>query len=142
MLVFHPLWQLAATVLAAYVLFLGLQRFGANHLGGRTVFRWKRHVLLGQIALAAMFLGIGGGLFAVWQSRPSILVTGLHGLVGLVIGALIVIGYGTGLYMNRNKRKRIALPFFHGVVNLAVFVLALTQIYTGYQVYQFFAAGY
>ena len=51
MLIIHPLIQLAATLLALYVLLLGVARFRQLHMRQKTLFQWQRHVRLGTIAL-------------------------------------------------------------------------------------------
>ena len=50
MLVIHPIIQFSAVMLTLYVFYLVVQRFRSLHLHQKTLFRWKRHVLLGKIA--------------------------------------------------------------------------------------------
>jgi len=68
-LVIHPIIQFFAVLLTLYVFYLGVQRFRFLHLYQNTVFRWKRHVLLGEIALGTLLGGMTGGvtmLYHLW----------------------------------------------------------------------------
>ena len=62
MLFVHPSFQLAAILLTVYVFYLGLKRFRFRHLHKKVVFPWKRHVLLGLIALISLLSGMIGGM--------------------------------------------------------------------------------
>jgi len=65
-LVIHPIIQFSAVLLTLYVFYLGVQRFRFFHLYQKTVFRWKRHVLLGEIALGTLLGGMMGGVTMVY----------------------------------------------------------------------------
>jgi len=139
LLVIHPIIQFAAVMLTLYVFYLGVQRFWSLHQ--KRLFRWKRHVLLGKIAMLAMLGGMMGGMTMLYLYWHGFLITGLHGKVALVMTPFIIFGAASGLYMNRNKKKRTALPMIHGLSNLVILILALTQVVTGWRVYMQFVLG-
>ncbi|MEA1900032.1 MAG: DUF4079 family protein [Thermodesulfobacteriota bacterium] len=132
MLVIHPIIQFSAVMLTLYVFYLGVQRFRSLHLHQKTLFKWKRHVLLGKIAMLALLGGMMGGMTMVYFYWNGFLITGFHGRVALVMTPFIIFSAASGLYMNRNKKKRTALPMIHGLSNLVLLFLALTQAVTGY----------
>ena len=83
LLVIHPIIQLSAVVLTLYVFCLGVQRFRSLQLHQKTLFRWKRHVLLGKIA----------------KKRTALpLIHGLSNLVLLIL-ALTQVVTGWRVYM-------------------------------------------
>ena len=141
MLVIHPIIQFAAVMLTLYVFYLEVQRFWSLHLHQKRLFRWKRHVLLGKIALLALLGGMIGGMTMAYLYWHGFLVTGFHGRVALVMTPFIIFGAAAGLYMNRKKKKRKALPIIHGLSNLVILILALTQVATGWRVYMQFVLG-
>jgi hypothetical protein len=134
MLYIHPAIQFASTMLAIYVIYSGIQRFRALHLNTRAIFKWKRHVSLGMIVLLLWVMGLIGGFVVTRNVWYTNYITGLHARVAVVMCPLIVIGFVTGFYMNRVKKKRILLPLIHGANNSILFLLALYQIYSGWQV--------
>jgi hypothetical protein len=138
MLVIHPIIQFLAVMLTLYVFYLGVQRFRSLHLHQKTLFRWKRHVLLGEIAMLALLGGMIGGMTMVSFYWNGFLITGAHGKVALVMTPFIIFSAASGLYMNRNKKKRMALPTVHGLSNLVILILALIQAVTGWRVYMMF----
>ena len=135
-LVIHPIIQFSAVLLTLYVFYLGVQRFRFLHLYQNTVFRWKRHVLLGEIALGTLLGGMTGGVTMVYFYWHGFFITGAHGAVAFVMTPFIIFGSASGLYMNRNKKKRKALPLIHGLSNLVLLILALTQVVSGWGVYR------
>lgn len=137
----HPVAQLGATALAAYVFLLGLGRFRSLHLGSPVAFQRKRHVLLGKIALLAWAGGLFGGLYIVRTSWYGFLITGLHGRVGLAMLPFILFGLLSGLLMDYKKQKRKILPLLHALSNALALVLALSQAITGIMVYNSFVLG-
>ena len=141
MLVIHPIIQFSAVMLTLYVFYLGVQRFWSLHLHQKTLFRWKRHVLLGKIALLVLSGGMIGGMTMVYLYWRGFLITGSHGRVALVMTPFIIFGAASGLYMNRKKKKRKALPMIHGLINLVILILALTQVVTGWRVYMLLVLG-
>ena len=141
MLVIHPIIQLSAIVLTLYVFYLGVNRFRSLHLHRKTLFRWKRHVLLGKIVMLALLGGMIGGIAMMYLYRHGFLITGTHGKVALVMAIFIIFGSASGLYMNRNKKKRTALPMIHGLSNFILLIFALTQVVTGWRVYMMFVLG-
>lgn len=141
MLVIHPIIQLSAIVLTLYVFYLGVQRFRSVNLHQKTLFRWKRHVLLGKIAMSALLGGMMGGMTMAYLYFHGFLITGIHGKTALVMAVFIIFGGASGLYMNHNKKKRTALPVIHGLNNFILLIFALTQVITGWRVYMQFVLG-
>lgn len=88
LLVIHPIIQLSAVVLTLYVFCLGVQRFRSIHLRQKTLFRWKRHVLLGKIAKKRTALPLIHGL-----SNLVLLILALTQVVtGWRVYTLLVLG--------------------------------------------------
>lgn len=128
----HPVVQFLATVLAAYVFWLGWPRLWAAFAGGNAFFSWKRHVRLGLTSLIVLLAGMfGGALYTshFWGGTGS---TGWHYWIALGLTPLMVFGLGSGLILDRQKGRRKVLPIVHGVINLTVLILALAQIWTGF----------
>ncbi len=130
----HPLLQLAATLLAGYVMALGLRRARALHWGRRIAFDWKGHVFWGRIVLATWLLGFAGGLAFTRFVWASSLVTGAHWRLALAMTPLLVFGFATGQWLARRKARRRVLPLLHGINNAVLLGLALCQIVTGWAV--------
>lgn len=131
----HPLAMLCLTGLVLAVLRLGAVRFVAKRLGKKGLFAWRRHVLLGKLALAGLFAGSAGGLAVTWGVWSGPASTGAHAWLAACILALAASGLATGLRLDREKAKappRTAL--LHAVGNTLLALLALVQIYTGYRV--------
>lgn len=141
MLLIHPFVQAGTTLLALYVFYLGLNRFMSLHLSRRTTFKWRSHVLLGEIVILVWLGGLAGGLYTVKSYWRAYLITGDHARVGLAMLPFLAFGLLSGLYLNRVKRKRKVLPFLHGLNNLTLIVLALVQAWLGVGVYQSFVLG-
>ncbi|HID29052.1 MAG TPA: DUF4079 family protein [Desulfobacterales bacterium] len=141
MLVVHPIIQSLATLIALYVFYLGIERFRSLHLNRKNVFRWKRHVVWGEIALGTWLAGVLGGMTVVKFYWHGFLITGTHGRVALIMVPFIIFGLVSGVYMNRNKKERRTLPLVHGLMNLIVLVLALAQVVSGWWVYRAFVMG-
>lgn len=141
MLAIHPIIQVWALVAALYAFCLGVQRFRFLHLHKKTAFKWKRHVVFGEIALGIFLLGMLGGMTVVYLYWHGFLITGSHGNIALVMAPCVVFGLVSGLYMNVRKKKRRVLPLVHGLNNLLVLILGLCQVYTGWWVYKTFALG-
>ena len=141
LLVIHPIIQLSAILMAFYVFYLGVQRFRSLHLHQKTVFRWKRHVAWGEIALGSLLGGVLGGVTVVKIYWHGFLITGTHGKVALALIPFVIFGLVSGVYMNRKKKQQRFLIFIHGLNNLIVLILALTQVVTGWWVYRTFVMG-
>ncbi|MCP4118690.1 MAG: DUF4079 domain-containing protein [Desulfobacteraceae bacterium] len=141
MLFFHPLLQVAAIILALYVLSIGINRFRSLHLKHKTMFKWKQHVLLGTIALVTWGAGMVGGLILVRIYWRGFLITGLHGKTALLMLPMILFGLISGYVMNKTRQKRPVLPLAHGINNLILTLLALTQLITGWGVIKLFVLG-
>ncbi|MCK5680156.1 DUF4079 family protein [bacterium] len=140
-LLLHPVIQVLATLLAGYVLWLGVQRFQSRHWQRKIPFNWKAHVSVGGIALGLWLAGLFGGLAMVRVWWHGFLITGPHGKLALAMFPLLLFGLLSGLHMNRRKKKREFLPLLHGANNLLLIILALYQAYTGWMVYNVFVLG-
>jgi hypothetical protein len=134
MLYVHPVLMLCLILLTLYVLRLGYVRFASKHLGGKTVFQWKRHVLLGRFAMAGLAAGMCGGAFMTWFFWGTPFAAKTHAGVALAMLTLIISGMATGQSLNRTKKPGNPLALVHGVGNALLSSLALVQIYTGYLV--------
>ena len=141
MLVVHPTVQFLAILLTLYVFYLGLQRFRLLHLHQKVVFRWKRHVALGEVALGVLLAGMLGGMAMVYTYWHRVIMTGIHAKIALMMVPFMIFGLFSGLYMNRKKKQRRILALVHGLNNLAVLVMALSQIVSGSWVYRAFVLG-
>ncbi|NVM26820.1 MAG: DUF4079 domain-containing protein [Desulfobacterales bacterium] len=141
MLVVHPIIQFLAILLALYVFYLGLQRFRFLHLHHKVVFRWKRHVALGEIALGVLLAGMLGGMAVVFVYRHGVFMTGIHGKGALVMAPFMIFGLESDLYMNHKKKQRRILPLIHGLNNLFVLLMAVSQIVSGLRIYRAFVLG-
>jgi len=141
MLSIHPIIQCSATLLALYVLYLGVQRFRFLHLQQNAMFNWKRHVILGGITMTAWLTGLLGGVVLSYVTWHGFLITGTHGRTGMVILPLILFGLFSGLYMNYKKGRRKLLPLIHGINNMVVLLLVFYQISTGWWVYNTYVLG-
>jgi nitric oxide reductase large subunit len=141
LLIIHPIIQFSAFMLALYAFSLGVRRFRSIHLKQKTVFKWKRHAVAGQIALGTWLAGMLGGMTMVYLYWHGFLITGTHAKVALFMAPLIIFGLFSGLYMDRNKKQRKVLPILHGLNNFILLMFALTQIVTGWGVYHTFVLG-
>lgn len=141
MLYFHPLFQAFAILLGIYAFYLGQKRFRSRHFGQQTIFPWKRHVTCGLISLVLLISGMAGGMLMVYLYWNGFLMTGAHGEVALVLAPLVIFGIISGLIMNAEKKQRKALPLIHGINNVVVLCLALSQIFTGWNVLKTFVMG-
>ncbi len=137
----HPVLQAGATLLALYVLLLGAARFRRLHLQQKTMFQWKRHVVLGTIALLSWTFGLVLGLALVRVYWHGFLITGPHGGRWVLLLPLILFGLFSGRWMHIHKQQRIILPILHGVTSLFLIIMALLQAVSGWQVYKEFVLG-
>ena len=138
MLWIHPLLQAIAMVLATWVLFMGIQRFRAQHLDVKVLFPWKRHVFWGKVVHSIWLLGFSIGLFMAWYSWGTINLTAGHFLVGTAMVPMILLSLTTGLMLQKPSGRRARLALFHGIVNLVLFAMALYQAFSGITVIWFF----
>ena len=127
----HPLIQVAATLAAVYLLYLGSRRFRSLHLGQKTSFNRKLHIRLGRPALIVMGLGVLGGLLFVRWAWHGWLITGPHGYLGLAALPLLLFGLISGWSLAARPRPGKTLPLLHGLANTALVILALVQAYLG-----------
>lgn len=140
-LTLHPLIQAVATLLAFYVLFLGVDRFRQLHLHQKTRFRWKRHVRLGRIVFGLWGGGVLIGLVMMKVQWQGVLLTGDHGERSILLLPLLLVGLLSGWYMERRKKRRLLLPLYHAFVNVVLLGLVLQQVYSGWFVYDSFVLG-
>ena len=138
MLWFHPIFQVLTTLMALYVAYLGVERFVAQHLRIRRLFRWKRHVQLGKIVILFWFSGLVGGLVIARLTWSVNFVTGAHYKVALAMLPLMIFGYISGSIMDTKKKPRQVLPLLHGINNMVLLALAVSQLLTGWGVLQDF----
>lgn len=138
MLYLHPTIQFISTMLAIYVIYTGMQRFRLLHLHTRVAFHWKRHVSLGTMVLLLWAIGLVGGFAVTRNVWYTNFIMGLHAKVAVMMCPLIIVGFATGIYMNWVKKKRTLLPLIHGLNNTFLFLLAIYQLYSGWQVLQKF----
>jgi hypothetical protein len=141
MLYLHPIFQFCLTMLSVFVVYMGLQRFRSLHLGQKTDFPRKRHILLGKVVLGGWFLGMAGGVYMTKTYWQRTFMTGDHAVIAAILAPIIAWGLISGLYLEFSPRKRTFLPLLHGLANTLCVVLALFQIWTGYQVLQNFVWG-
>lgn len=140
MLLIHPVVQISASLMAIYVLLLGVQRFRMLQ-GQHVFFNWKRHVLFGKVAMVFWLAGFFGGMAMVYIFWHGVLITGAHGMVAVGMFPLIVFGLVSGIYMDRYKKKRKILNLLHGANNLVVLIMAFFQMVSGVWVYRVFVLG-
>jgi hypothetical protein len=107
----------------------------------RALFRWKQHVVFGEIALGMWLAGLIGGAVTVYVSWRGFFITGTHGEVALVMAPFIIFSLVSGLYMHYKKRARKILPLVHGLSSLVVLILACVQVATGWSVYKAYVLG-
>lgn len=138
MLWFHPVIQFIATLLGAYALYLGMDRFFSQHLGHTRQFNWKLHVSIGRIAIILWMAGLVGGMMVARLKWQTNFVTGSHYQTALAMIPFMTIGAVTGIYMDRKKMKRTIMPIIHGTCNAIALALAFNQIRTGWRVIQDF----
>ncbi|MBN2332269.1 MAG: DUF4079 family protein [Deltaproteobacteria bacterium] len=131
MLWFHPAMQVPTIFLSLYVLYLGFQRFQAQHLKRRRPFAWQRHVLLGKVVICLWLLGMIGGFLMVHYTWHAFFITGDHARNAVLMLPLMLIGYATGWYMDRHKKRHPRLALVHGINNLLLVMLACSQIFEG-----------
>ncbi len=133
MLWIHPVLQALATLLALWVMEMGVRRTLFSHFGKRKIlFPWKRHVFWGRIVLVAWLAGLAVGVVAMRQAFGVYGVSGAHYTVAAVMAALAGIGYATGHVLDKYKKKRKFLHIFHGLNNTALLALALYQLWSGW----------
>jgi hypothetical protein len=138
MLFIHPIVQACLALLALYNLYLGIARFRFNHLGAKTVFRWKRHVTTGLIVAIGWPVGGLIGLLMTWSKWSSPTGTGWHFTNAVILVCFLLFQLITGLYMDRNKAKRRVLPLAHGTSGVIIILLALCQASTGWNIIRSF----
>jgi len=138
MIYLHPIFQLLAICFGFYALFLGINRIKSLHFQKPVPFLWKRHVLVGSIALIAMLLGTLGGSIILFLLWGKVFVAGTHAKVGLVILFLLIVGLISGYILHFHKKKRKFLPLLHAANNLLILLLALWQIKTGWDLLAIF----
>lgn len=140
-LTIHPVIQLLATILAVYVLLLGVGRFRRLHLQQKSSFNWLRHVRLGTVVLLTWLGGLILGLSVVKVYWHGFLITGTHGSRAFMLLGLICIGLCSGWYMHKRKKPRVLLPLIHGSVNTLLLLMVLLHAISGWEVYSIFVLG-
>jgi len=141
MLLIHPILQFSASLLALYVLLLGVARFRRLHLQHKVRFLWKRHVQLGTVVLLVWLFGMALGLIMVRIYWHGSLITGGHGKRSFFLLPLIFFGLFSGYHMHKHKKNRVLLPLLHGASNLFLIILVFLHALSGWQVYDAFVLG-
>ena len=93
---------------------------------------------MGSVVMLLWSIGLIGGFVVTRNVWYTNFITGLHAKIAVVMSPLIVIGLFTGFYLNRFKKKRKLLPLIHGFNNTFLLLLAIYQIYSGWQAMQKF----
>jgi hypothetical protein len=132
----HPIAQALTTLLALYVLRLGLSRFASRHLGKTTAFNWNRHVTLGKVVVVVWALGALGGLSVTYLTYGKIFTQSLHFRIGIIMLPVLLITYLTGTRMDRRRGQSNILPVVHLVNNVILLILAGMQVVTGLDIVQ------
>ncbi|MBG0776932.1 MAG: DUF4079 family protein [Desulfovibrionaceae bacterium] len=127
----HPVLQSVATLLACYVLSMGVQRFRCNHLHAKVPFAWKRHVALGKAALMLWLIGLVVGVWSTQRQWGMVGLSGAHFYAGLAMVPLVVVGLVTGVAISRPAKRPKTVPLVHGAANTLALLLALWQVVTG-----------
>ena len=138
MLFIHPVIQASAILLAMYTFFMGLQRLRSMHLHQKAQFPWKKHVLVGKIALCTILIGTFLGLGMVRYHWDRNFMTMGHGKMGLVLLPFLLFGIVSGLVLDLKKKQRKVLPLLHGINNTLLLALAFNQARTGLKVFKMF----
>jgi len=141
MLLIHPAMQSFAILLAFYTFLMGLQRFRGFHLKHKVKFPWKRHVLVGKIALSILLVGMVVGFSMVRYHWGRNFMTLGHGKMAMVILPFLLSGFISGYLLDRKVTYRNSLRIFHGLNNILLFALLLNQARLGIEVYQLYVAG-
>ncbi len=108
MLYIHPAIMAMLIILCLYVARLGFIRLSVRRMGRKGVFPWKRHVLLGKVALLGLLLGMGSGLTMTWLLWGDPFSTGLHFLGALGMLPLILFGIATGLLLDHKRAATVS----------------------------------
>ena len=137
----HPALQIIATFFALSALYLGFQRFRFLHLKQKSNFKWKLHIIIGQIALEEWIIGMIVGAGIVRYSWHGLFITGGHAKVAMLMVPFILFGLSSGVYMNMKKAKRKVLPLLHGINNFIILILAFCQFFIGIGVFKEFVLG-
>ncbi len=132
MLWIHPVLQALVTLVAFYVLFLGVQRFRRAHLGHKVPFAWKRHVFLGRSVIIGWILGLVLGKAAVYYELGMMEMFQVHSQWSMIMTVFMLVSYATGSALDRRPKKRVALPLIHACSGAVLLGIALYQAYTGW----------
>lgn len=141
LLLIHPMWQLAFTLLALYAAWLGLKRLVSLHMGKIAAFSRPRHILIGKIVICGLLAGAVGGLITVRWAWRAWFITGPHAVIGIIAAGLLAFGLLLGVYLERRPAPRRKLPLIHGLANLLGLALCLVQFITGSEVLEVFVLG-
>lgn len=131
MLWIHPVLQIAALVLATYVLYMGYCRFRFQHMKIKTAFNWKRHVFLGKVTVWLWLAGLALGVYAAQVSWGAVGLTGGHYTVGVAMLPFLLFSLVTGQILQKPSGRRPRMALAHGSANVILFVMALVQTWSG-----------
>lgn len=132
----HPVVQALTGLLAFHVLWLGLSRFAARHLGKGTTFQWNRHVMLGKVVVVVWAAGAMGGLAVTYLTYGKIFPESLHLRVGLLILPVLLVTWLTGSWLDRHRNQSRIVPVVHLANNALLLVLFGIQAVTGLGIVQ------
>lgn len=138
MLWLHPILQSITLILATWVLAMGFKRFQFQHLGVKTMFPWKRHVLWGKVVNLLWLVGYALGLFMAHRFWGSINLTQGHFYVGTLMVPFLLASLVSGLMLQKPSGKRPRLALFHGAAGALAYMLALYQAYSSVEVIELF----
>ncbi len=136
MLYLHPLLQIGCLLAAWCAAYLGWGRVRERHLGAQGVFRRRRHILMGKLALGGWLGGLALGTWAAFTYWQGAFPPVLHARLAVIMVPLLAWGIISGLFLQFVPRTRRWLPLLHGLGNLLLLVLGTIQLYTGYLVLQ------
>jgi hypothetical protein len=141
MALIHPIVMLFAIVVGLYTGLLGWRRFQFKRgKAPANAFPWKRHVLVGEIFLALMWVGTLIGIGYVWFTTGPILAAGLHASLGVLILLLFSVGTTLGLVMAKRKGSD-RMAAVHMAINYGTFIFVVVQIVLGIFLLTFFLAA-
>jgi hypothetical protein len=70
-----------------------------------TIFRWRRHVASGEIALGVLLAGMARGIAIGYITWHGFFIRGIQSKVALIMAPLIIFGLVSGVYINHMKKK-------------------------------------
>ncbi len=131
----HPVLYGIVTLAALYVAWSGLLRARSLHCDWKHPFPWKKHVFWGSIVLGLWGIGHLSGFAGAMFAWNTTFFEPAHAYTGVLMLPLALVGYFTGRRLDRVKKRRKLLPAIHGINNMILVILALYQLYSGYEMF-------